>query len=130
MRDLADLMDPALHLPIGGVDYTVNCTAHQGLHLTRLFADGIRLDDKQERAEIEQMLGDTYRQMVADKVPWAKIVAAGRTAMFHFGHSPAAGEAIWNSGGLPGNPAPPKPKRRELRKLRGTAAASENAAVA
>ena len=127
MRDLADLMDPALHLSISGRDYAVPCTAEQGLHLLHLFSTGLRLDDNSERAEIERMLGDAFLQMLADKVPWSKIVRAGRAAMFHFGLSEEAGQTIWEDGALSGNPLPPKLTRRRLRTLRGRANAATNA---
>lgn len=129
MRDLADLMDPALHLPIDGHDYAIGCTAHQGLHLVQMFADGIHLDDDAEVAEIRRMLGDTYQQMIDDGIGWPMIAAAGRTAMFHFGLSPEAGERMWAAGGVLGNSLPPKPKHLRWWRRRGSAAATANAAV-
>lgn len=128
MDDLDALMDPALPLPIGGVEYRVHCSAHQGLHLFRLFESGLRLNDDTERAEIQRMLGPAYQQMLDNKVPWPSIVRAGRTAIFHFGHSPKLGERIWKSGDVSGNPIPPKPKRRrKRRRFRGSAAATGSA---
>ncbi|NKU27237.1 hypothetical protein GS886_26340 [Rhodococcus hoagii] len=94
MDDLAAFMDPTLRLPIGGRDYTIECSAWQGLHLHRLFSEpGRILDDNAERAEILQMLGDTYQQMVDDGLSWPKIAVAGRTALFWFGISPEAAAA-------------------------------------
>lgn len=121
MQDLADLMDPALHLPIAGTDYAIECTAWQGLHLQRIFSDGLSLNDERERAEIVQMLGTTYQQMLDDGLSWPKIAVAGRTAIFWFGHSEKLGQAIWEGGGLPGNPIPPSPRQtamgEKLRKM-------------
>ena len=117
MDDLAALMDPALTLPISGHTYTVECTAHQGLHLRRLFATpDLILTDTQERVEILQMLGDTHQQMVDNGIGWPRIVIAGRTAMFWFGISPEVATRYWNTaGGLaPGNPIPPSPHQTAM----------------
>ena len=114
MEDLAAFMDPDLHLPIGGRDYTISCTAWQGLHLHRLLASGGVLDDEQERIEILRMLGDTYQRMVDDGIGWPTIVHAARTAIVWFGHSEQAGAALWESAGVPGNPIPPSPKRARM----------------
>lgn len=114
MLDLDAFMDPDLHLPVGGRDYAISCTAWQGLHLHRLIATGAKLDDEQERAEVLQMLGPTYQQMVDDGIGWPTIAHAGRTALLWFGHSEAAGQALWESAGVPGNPIPPSPKQARM----------------
>lgn len=114
MRDLDDLMDPDLHLPIKGRDYAISCSARQGLHLHRLITTGAKLDDEQERAEVLQMLGPTYQQMDDDGVAWPVIAHAARVAMLWFGHSEAAGQAMWESAGVPGNPIPPSPKQARM----------------
>ncbi|MGW2095779.1 DUF7426 family protein [Promicromonospora sukumoe] len=117
MEDLAAFMDPALRLPIGGREYGIHCSAWQGLHLRRLFADPTRiLDDESERTEILHMLGDTYQQMVDDDISWPRIAHAGRTALFWFGISPEAGARYWESvgGAASGNPLPPSPKQTAM----------------
>lgn len=114
MHDLDALMDPDLHLPIAGKDYRITCSAWQGLHLHRLISSGAILSDDEERAEILQMLGDTYQQMVDDDIRWPTIVHAGRTAILWFGHSEAAGAALWERLGAPGNPIPPSPKQARM----------------
>lgn len=114
MRDLDELLDPALRLPIKGKEYRVECSAWHGLHLHRIFAAGAILDNDAERTEILAMLGPTYQEMVDDKIPWARISHAGRTAMFWFGHSPALGQKVWESGGVPGNPTPPSPRQKAM----------------
>jgi hypothetical protein len=113
MRDLAELMNPELVLPIGGREFRVSCSAEQGLHITLLLSSGAKLDDDQERAEIMFILGDTYQQLEEAGVSWPKIALAGRAAMFHFGISPEAGQFAWNSAGgaLSGNPLPPPPNQ-------------------
>ncbi len=113
MLDLDAFMDPpALHLPIAGRDYAIACTAWQGLRAQHLVTTGARLDDAAERAEILAILGDTYQQMVDDGIGWPTIAHAGRTALLWFGHSEAAGQALWESAGMPGNPIPPIPRSR------------------
>lgn len=134
MRDLADLLDPALRLPIRGKEYRVECSAYQGLRLHRLIATGVNLTDDQERDEIITTLGDAYQQMLDDRIPWALISHAGRTAIFWFGHSPELGQKIWAMGDTPGNPIPPSPRQKAmgdtLRKLfRKSASATTSAAA-
>ncbi len=129
MRDLASMMDPALHLTIGGHDYAIECSAHQGLRLVQMFNDGIHLDDDNEVEEIRRMLGDNYQQMIDNGARWPKIAAAGRTAMFHFGLSREAGERMWAAGGVLGNSLPPKPKHLRWWRRRGTVFAAGNAAT-
>lgn len=114
MQDLDALLDPDLHLPIAGKDYRIPCSAQQGLHLHRLITSGAVLSDDEERAEILLMLGDTYEQMVDDGVRWPTIVHAARTAMLWFGHSEAAGAALWERLGAPGNPIPPSPNQARM----------------
>lgn len=114
MDDLDALMDPVLRLPIRGVEYRVSCSAHQGLRVARLIAQGVTLGHDEERAEILHILGDTYHHMVEDGVPWAKIAHAGRTALFYFGHSPQAGERYWESVDVSGNPLPPSPDQKAM----------------
>ncbi|MGX6513253.1 DUF7426 family protein [Rhodococcus sp. SJ-2] len=114
MEDLATFMDPDLHLPIQGRDYPIHCTAWQGLHLHQLIATGAQLNDEQERTEVLQMLGPTYQHMVDDGIGWPTIAHAARVAMLWFGHSEAAGQAMWESAGVPGNPIPPSPKQERM----------------
>lgn len=113
MRDLAELMNPELVLPISGIEFRVSCSARQGLHLVQLFNDKPRLSDEQERDEILFALGDTYNEMIKAGISWPKIAIAGRVTMAHFGISPEAGQHVWNSAGgaLSGNPLPPPPNR-------------------
>ncbi|OZE88031.1 hypothetical protein CH304_00225 [Rhodococcus sp. 15-649-1-2] len=114
MRDLAELLDPALPLPIAGTEYRVECSAWHGLHLHQLLRSDTVLSDDDEKIEILAMLGPAYDQMVTDGVPWARICHAGRTAMLWFGHSPELGRKHWDSGGLPGNPIPPSPLQTRM----------------
>lgn len=116
MRDLAELMDPELVLPIGGREFRVSCSARLGLHLVQLLDEKPRLSDDQERAEIRLTLGGTYQQMVDAGVSWPKIAVAGRVAMAHFGLGPEAGRLVWESAGgvLSGNPLPPPPNQSRV----------------
>lgn len=114
MRDLAELLDPALPLPIAGVEYRVECSAWHGLHLHTLFGAGTVLNDDEEKIEILAILGPAYEQMLADGVSWARICHAGRSAMLWFGHSPALGQKMWESGGVSGNPIPPSPHQTRM----------------
>ena len=113
MRDLAELMDPELVLPIGGREFRVSCSARQGLHLVKLLNEKPRLTDEQEREEIRAALGATYHEMVDAGVSWEKIAVCGRVVMAHYGLSAEAGRMVWDSAGgvLAGNPLPPPPNR-------------------
>lgn len=115
MRDLAELMDPELVLPIGGREFRVSCSARQGLHIMMLLSSEVRLDDEQERAEIIYVLGDTYHEMVDAGVSWPKIVLAGRVAMA-FVLRPERAQQVWESAGgvLAGNPLPPPPNQSRV----------------
>lgn len=116
MRDLAELMDPELVLPIGGREFRVSCSARQGLHLVQLLNEKPRLSDEQEREEIVFALGDTYEQMTEAGVSWPKIAVAGRVVMAHYGLGPEAGRMVWESAGgvLAGNPLPPPPNQSRV----------------
>lgn len=114
MQDLAELLDPALPLPIAGTEYRVECSAWHGLHLHKLFASGAVLTDDEEKVEILAILGPAYDDMIANGVPWNRICHAGRAAMLWFGHSPALGQKMWESGGVSGNPIPPSPHQTRM----------------
>ena len=116
MRDLAELMNPELVLPIGGREFRVSCSARQGLHLVELMASKPSLNDEQERAEILFALGDSYQQMVDAGISWPKIALAGRTVMFWHGLGPQFGQRFWDTAGgvLPGNPLPPSPNQSAM----------------
>src|SRR5262245_50084393 len=92
-RDLDEVFDDSLRLPIGGKTYVVPpADARLGLYCQRLLAAGIdahagrtpvfptQLDDAQELDLYQRCLGPVYNELVADGVTWPKIRHAGTTA--------------------------------------------------
>lgn len=110
--ELREFFDPALVLPIGGVEYRVESpTAREGLRLRLLLGDdGATLGDEQEVTEWTALLGPSLERMRSDGVAWPEIVHAGRTALLYFGMSAGVGLKHWERGsGGPGNSLPPDP---------------------
>lgn len=106
--ELGEFFDPGLVLPIGGTGYRVESpTAREGLRLRKLLLT-TTLDDKAELAELRQLMGSTFDEMLAAGIKWPEIMHAGRTALLYFGVSPAFAEKHWGADD-PGNPLPPKP---------------------
>lgn len=125
-EDLKDVVDPRLPLRVDGRLYHVpEPTAFEGLRLQAIFADPeVHLTDDMERTEILKILGPVYDEMRSYGVPWSRIMLAGRTALIHHAMSPSKARQYALGGDDPGNPLPPKPRRRWLR---GSASVRTNA---
>jgi hypothetical protein len=116
-RDLDDLLDSGLSLPIKGKTYTVPpVDAETGLRLQRLAEvaaaaaqageageplDTVALDDAGEIDLYRDALGAAYDEMVADRVPWSALKLAGVTAWLDAAVSREAAETYWNAAGAP-----------------------------
>ncbi|MBB5853980.1 hypothetical protein ACFQ05_11785 [Amycolatopsis umgeniensis] len=138
-RDLDELLDGRLELPIGGTVYAVPpVDAETGLRLQRLHdwmfgvaaavkaheddpdagelsvpePGGELLSDAQEIDMYRKSLGTAYDEMVADGVAWPRFKVAGMTAFLHHTQSPEAAEAYWNTGGRPEASAGNRASRR------------------
>ena len=110
-EDLRAFLDPDLYLPIGGKGYRVESpTAREGLRLRSLLL-GEPLDNEQELAELQELMGGTLDEMRADGIKWPEIMHASRTALLHYGVSATIAEKHWLGGVVddPGNPIPPEP---------------------
>src|SRR4051812_17989649 len=95
-RDLSELLDAGLLLPINGKTYVVPpVDAETGLRLQRLAEiaatvaqaaesgeqlDAVALDDAGEVDLYRDALGTAYDEMVADRVSWPALKLAGVTA--------------------------------------------------
>ena len=115
MRDLADVFDATLSLPIRGTTYKVESPlAGPGLRLTALatismglvkdvdadlLAEALWLGKDDERNFLQLALGDAYEQMVADDIPYTWIEHAGMTAWIHWTMGESAAAKFWESPG-------------------------------
>jgi hypothetical protein len=118
-RDLDELFDDTLALPIGGKTYLVPApTAALGLYCQRLLAAGFAavggrtpegaapvLDDDGERDLYQRCLATAYDEMLADGISWPKIRRAGVTAFLWTAQGEELAVAYW-SGSPPELPAP------------------------
>lgn len=116
-RDLGELLDAGLALPIRGKVYTVPpVDAETGLKLQRLAEvaaqvaeatenggslDGVALDDAAEVDLYRDALGSAYEEMLADRVSWPALKLAGVTAWLDAAVGREAAEAYWNAAGSP-----------------------------
>ncbi|MCA1195135.1 hypothetical protein [Saccharopolyspora sp. 6V] len=134
LRDLSELLDPALTLPIGGKLYRVTpVSAETGLRLQRLHdyilgvtaaaeaeqdtpaPDAELLDDAAELDLMRSSLGAAYDEMIADGVPYAHLRVAGMTAFVDIVQGREAAERHWSTGGRPPAPAGNRATRRAAR---------------
>lgn len=126
MRDLNEVLDLVLRLPVGGKTYVVDPPpAHIGAHLLNrltfgIAADaGIDLGEEQARAIVvdeegmpdfaRQCLGSAYDQMVADGVAQPQLEFCVTTALFAWTIGKAFAEEYWESGGKLVRPAEQRP---------------------
>lgn len=141
-RDLSEVLDAGLALPIGGKTYTVApVDAETGLRLQRLAEvaaqvagavesgeplDTVALDDAAEVDLYRDALGAVYDEMVADRVPWPALKLAGVTAWLDAAVNRETAEAYWNAGGAPDPEASAgnRASRRAARSTRQPASAS------
>ena len=122
-RDLTDVLDLSLTLPIRGKAYRVlPPSAEIGLKLQQKMALGIIAseggnvpDEVREQVEIDddhlpdfahQVLGDTYDEMVTDGLSTPEIEFAVSTAFIAWTSGKAYAEVFWESGGKASTPRP------------------------
>jgi hypothetical protein len=116
MRDLNDVLDLVLQLPIGGKTYTVNPPDRRtGAHLLNRLAfgiaadAGIELDEDERRAAFvtddempdfaRQCLGPALDEMEADGLDHARIEFCVTTAFYAWTVGKAFAETYWETGG-------------------------------
>lgn len=94
-RDLRDVFDPDLYLPIGGKKYRVPApTMEQAERLKNLVL--VEMDDEEELAEIRELLGPVTDELFADGVKWPEYRHFGRTAILWAGAGDQIAEAHWH----------------------------------
>lgn len=107
LKDLDEIFDPDLKLPIRGKMYTVAAPGPDlSAHLRKTVLDtGVTLQQQEDDAlrtlgaeqnDAGDWSGGVYSEMVADSLPWAIIQHAGKTAMVHYGFAPDMGEVYWH----------------------------------
>lgn len=141
MRDLDEVLDLTLELPIRGKTYRVAPPdADTGNQLLNRLAFGIAADagidlGEEQRRAVEvsddampdfgrQCLGPTLDEMVADKVPWPQVEFAITTAFYAWTVGKPFAEHYWESGGKPARPADQRPGEPTTATPTRTAAAS------
>lgn len=138
-KDLNNFMDEGLTLPVNGKDYTVpEASAELGLRVTRFITlakisahqpdrplgpeDEQVLSDVAERDLYQEVLGDTYQELLDDGVAWAKLKHVALTALFWISDGENTALKYWESAGKV--PAPNRAGRRMATRTRTGAAAT------
>lgn len=140
LRDLSEVLDPDLSLPIRGKTYRVPpVDAETGLRLQRLAEHAAKLAHAVEAGEspdaealgedseldlYRDALGSAYEEMLGDKVPFAWLKVAGITAWLHAAVGAEQAEAYWNAAGDPEAFAGNREQRRAARSTRQPVSAS------
>ncbi|MEU4332328.1 DUF7426 family protein [Nonomuraea dietziae] len=112
--EVAQFLGETLDLPIGGTVYSVPpVDAKVGVRLVTRFtevaskAEAAQDDDEEvaddlgEIALYQDTLGPVYAQLLADKVKWPMIKAAGLTALAWHLHGEEIALIVWERGGFP-----------------------------
>ena len=122
MRDLNEVLDLRLTLPIGGKTYVVDPPpANIGAHLINRLALGIAADagiplEETDRGQLvvddadmpdfaTQCLGAVYQQMLDDGLSTAQVEFAVTTAFYAWTVGKEFAETFWETGGKLGRPA-------------------------
>lgn len=139
-RDISEVFDPAIYLPIKGKTYRVSAPdAAAGLRLQLLMKlgaaaesghtlpqsdlDKLVLEDSDEEQFFRDNLGTAYEQMKADAVELEYIKHAAQTAFMRWTVDADLAEAYWNGAGVDVGKAP-APGLRPTVTRTGAAAAS------
>ncbi|MEU3710486.1 DUF7426 family protein [Streptomyces catenulae] len=123
-KEIGQLLNDGLHLPIGERTYTVPApSAETGLRVQAIInaaavaADGGEADeqvlaDAAERDLYRDALGAAYDEMIADGVTWPELKHCAITAMVWIAQDTEAAERYWDAGGDPSRLAPNRETRR------------------
>lgn len=121
-KDLREFTDGRfIDLPIDGKTYRVHdVDAETGIWVQRVMelgiaasqgqeVDGAVLDDDDETEAYERVLGDTYEEMIADRVAWSDIKHCATTAMIWIAFDEDTAQKYWETGksAAPGEAAAP-----------------------
>lgn len=124
-KDLDAFLDDTLALPVAGKVYTIRPVSGAfGLRLERMMAEGeaaahgeadedaIReaFDGMDDEVFNRELLGDVYRELLDDGVPYRTLKIVSSTAMIWNLSGEDAAVEFWNAGGKA-----PEPNRRQRR---------------
>lgn len=100
--------------------------ASRGAELGEADVRRLRLDDREERDFLEQVLGGAFEDMLTDGVRWPHIKRLGMYAFIYFGISEEAADAAAERGLFQGKAVAPTATNRTARRTgtRGTSSAS------
>lgn len=136
LKELDDFLSPVLLVPARGKDYRINAVdAETGLRLQRMMSTGIKVQagrdltekdlelvsDEEEEDFFRTVLGPTYDELLADKIPYAGLKQIASLVMIWTTQSFDAAQQYFLAGGKA--TAPNRAARRTATPTR-TAAAS------
>ncbi|MDQ0854779.1 hypothetical protein QFZ79_002890 [Arthrobacter sp. V4I6] len=125
LRELDDFLNPTLLVPANGKEYRIAAVdAATGLRLQKMLTIGVKahagtdpsekdlelVSDEDEESFFQSVLGDTYAELLADKIPYPGLKAIASLAMIWTtqGFDPA--QQYFLAGGKA--PAPNRAERR------------------
>lgn len=124
-EDLDGLLDDCLELPVNGKVYRVaGPSAEDGLRIEKVTTlamqlvaggepdDAEALDDDDERNLYRLCLGDTYDELLADRVSWVQLRHVALTALVWINSGTEQAGKFWSSAGNPETQAPNRAERR------------------
>ena len=136
-QDLADLLDPRLHLPIRGKTYHVEspdvatglraqatvaiaAKVRQGQDVTPEDIASLKLDDAEEMEFTQSMLGNTFAEMQEDGLPWEYVQHAAKTVFMWLVSDRDEAAKVWANLGNGARPVPQDHKAPAKKKAGGT----------
>lgn len=93
--DLNKVHNGDLYLPWNGREWRVEEPAATESQRLRPLVWSDAYTGDVELLEIEKLLGDTWRDLIAAGITWPKLLHFGRTAMIWATSTPEAAEAFW-----------------------------------
>ena len=135
LQELDDFLSPVLLVPARGKDYRINAVdAATGLRLQKMMATGIKVQagrdltekdlelvsDEEEEDFFRTVLGPTYDELIADKIPYQGLKQIASLVMIWTTQSFDAAQQYFLAGGKA--PAPNREARRTATPTRTAAA--------
>lgn len=136
-KDLAELLDPRLPLPIRGKTYMIESPdvitglraqatvaiaskVRNGETVTPEDVASLHLDDAQEMDFTKSMLGASFDEMQADKLPWEYVRHAAKTVFMWLVSDRDEAAKVWSNLGNASRPVPQDRKAPAKKKAGGT----------